>query len=64
MDLLFLSKIFFDGNVAIEPGISDHKLFFFTWNKALDRSKNIQSCKATLVKDFAKEDDEAITDYL
>lgn len=62
LDLLFLSEIFSDGHVAIEPGISDHKLIFFTWNKALHHAKNTQP--ATLIKEFTRANDVAIIDYL
>lgn len=62
LDLLFLSEIFSGGTVVIEPGISDHKLIFFTWAKALGRTKKTQS--AIVVKEFSKADDVAIIDYL
>lgn len=62
LDLVFLPRSFEKYHVSVEHGFSDHKIVFASISL---HYKNAKSCPALKkVKDFAKANDTAITEYL
>lgn len=62
LDLIFISRSIEHYAASVDPGLSDHKMVFFSCNLGTMRPSPVS--KKECVKDFSRARDESVLDYL